>query len=351
MKLRIIDSENGDPIPNARIIDANMIMYSNDDGFILLPEITKNIEVSASGFQTEKFSHFNKIVKLKPLYKEIDEVKIINVDIKKLFSDVLKNYEKRYYNKPSIYNILYKQKNSDDDILSFLLIADGKLWTESNTYNYKDAFNKRFDNFIQMEVDSVKYFKSAISENNFCKGQSLNRSKDFIGNLFFNYELVRVNYYFKTKDAKYSGKIVNDSNNEQTIVFKINTSEIDVSGTITYQKIDKTIIHYELNYDQSKYPSYKVKNKSGLEYEFKVGNGVTYYDFYKKGDKYLPSLSGTKGYSYCTYDELKQKNSFSREIIFQKFSETNISELPNKIDLTKRIWENISKEKTQNNSV
>ncbi|PQA95032.1 carboxypeptidase-like regulatory domain-containing protein [Chryseobacterium piscicola] len=351
MKLRIIDSENGDPIPNARIIDATMIMYSNDDGFILLPKTTKNIEVSALGFQTEKFSHFNKIVKLKPLYKEIDEVKIINIDIKKLFSDVLKNYEKRYYSKPSIYNILYKQKNSDDDILSFLLIADGKLWTESNTYNYKDAFNKRFDNFIQMEVDSVKYFKSTISENDFCKGQSLNRSKDFIGNLFFNYELARVNYYFKTKDAKYSGKIVNDSNNEQTIVFKINTSEIDVSGTITYQKIDKTIIHYELNYDQSKYPSYKVKNKNGLEYEFKVGNGVTYYDFYKKGDKYLPSLSGTKGYSYCTYDELKQKNSFSREIIFQKFSETNISELPNKIDLTKRIWENISKEKTQNNSV
>ncbi|SIS64103.1 hypothetical protein SAMN05421796_101765 [Chryseobacterium piscicola] len=351
LKLRIIDSENGDPIPNARIIDATMIMYSNDDGFILLPKTTKNIEVSALGFQTEKFSHFNKIVKLKPLYKEIDEVKIINIDIKKLFSDVLKNYEKRYYSKPSIYNILYKQKNSDDDILSFLLIADGKLWTESNTYNYKDAFNKRFDNFIQMEVDSVKYFKSTISENDFCKGQSLNRSKDFIGNLFFNYELARVNYYFKTKDAKYSGKIVNDSNNEQTIVFKINTSEIDVSGTITYQKIDKTIIHYELNYDQSKYPSYKVKNKNGLEYEFKVGNGVTYYDFYKKGDKYLPSLSGTKGYSYCTYDELKQKNSFSREIIFQKFSETNISELPNKIDLTKRIWENISKEKTQNNSV
>ncbi|AZI38615.1 hypothetical protein [Epilithonimonas vandammei] len=351
LKIRILDSENSEPIPHARIILSNTVLYSNDDGFILLPETSKNLEISASGYQTEKFANYNAIIKLKPLYKDIDEVKIINVDIKKILSDVLKNYEKRYYDQPSIYDIVYRQKNSDDDNLSFLLITNGKIWMESNTYNYKDALNKRFDNFIQMEIDSVKYFKSTISEDDICKGQSLNRSKDFVGNIFFNYELARVNYYFKTKNAKFSGRIINDSNDEQTIVYKISNPEIDVTGTIVYQKIDKTIIHYELQYDQAKYPSYKVKTKNGSEYEFKVGNGVTYYDFYKKDGKYVPSISGTKGYSYCTYDGNKQKNSFSREIIFQKFSETQAIGLERKIDLTKRIWENIPKQEKQNNSI
>jgi len=351
LKLRIVNSENNDPVPHARIILSNTVLYSNDDGFILLPENSNNLEISASGYQTEKLGNYNSIIKLKPLYKDIDEVKIINVDIKKIFSDVLKNYEKRYYDQHSLYDIVYRQKNSDDDNLSFLLITNGKLWMESNTYNYKEAFNKRFDNFIQMEIDSVKYFKSTISEDDFCKGQSLNQSKDFVGNIFFNYELARVNYYFKTKDAKFSGKIVDDSNDEQTIIYKISNPEIEVTGTIVYQKVDKTIIHYELQYDQSKYPSYKVKTKNGLEYEFKVGNGVTYYDFYKKDGKYVPSISGTKGFSYCTYDEKKQKNSFSREIIFQKFTETETTGLQKKIDLTKRIWESIPKLEKQNNSI
>ncbi len=351
LKLRIVDLENGDPISNARILTSNNVTYSNDDGYMLLPEDSKNFEVSASGYETRRFASYEKILKLKPLYKEIDEVKIINVDIKKIFVDVLRNYEKRYYDKPSLYNILYKQKNTDQDSLSFLLIAEGKLWTQSNTYKYKSALNKKYDDFIQMEIDNIKYFKSIISENDFCKGQSLNQSRDFVGNVFFNYELARVNYYFKTKDAKYSGRIVNDSNGEQTIVYKISTPELDVSGTIIYHKIDKTIIHYDLSYDQSKYPSYKVKSKSGLEYEFKVGNGITYYDFYKINNKYIPSLSGTKGFSYCTYDGKKEKNSFNREIIFQKFSETSTSELPNKIDLTKRLWENVPKQGERNSSV
>lgn len=110
LKLKIVDSESGNPVPHARIILSNTVLYSNDDGFILLPENSNNLEVSASGYQTEKLGNYNSIIKLKPLYKDIEEVKIINVDIKKIFSDVLKNYEKRYYDQHSLYDIIYRKK-------------------------------------------------------------------------------------------------------------------------------------------------------------------------------------------------------------------------------------------------
>lgn len=32
-KLQVIDSENGKPIPNARILLHNQIVYTNEDGF------------------------------------------------------------------------------------------------------------------------------------------------------------------------------------------------------------------------------------------------------------------------------------------------------------------------------
>ncbi|WP_142717607.1 hypothetical protein [Chryseobacterium rhizoplanae] len=89
LKLRIVNSENNDPVPHARIILSNTVLYSNDDGLILLPENSNNLEISASVYQTEKLGNYNSIIKLKPLYKDIDEVKIINVDIKHSLYDIV----------------------------------------------------------------------------------------------------------------------------------------------------------------------------------------------------------------------------------------------------------------------
>jgi len=38
---------------------------------------------------------------------------------------------------------------------------------------------------------------------------------------------------------------------------------------------------------------------------------------------------------------MKHKNSFSRELIFNKFLESKFLELTNKVDLNKRIWSNL----------
>lgn len=350
-KVQITDFETNNPISSARLISKGDVFYSNEEGYFIIPENLKSFELTAFGYKTENFTNHDSVLKLKALYKDIEEVKIVNVDIRKIFKDVSNNYKKRYYSDPSIYDITYKQKNEDDGAVSFLLIADGKLWTDSNMYNFKYALHREYDKFIQMEILKTKYFKSSISGDEVCKGQSLNESRDFVGNIFLNYELNRVNYYFKGKDAKYSGKIVNESGSEQTIVFKINSSEIDVSGNIIYNTADKTITHYELEYDQTKYPSYKRKTKDNIEYDFKVGNGVVYFDFYKINDKYVPSISGTKGFSYCTIDGATQKNSFSRDIIFTNFSPTDSIKIPNKLDLTIPLWKNINTQTQNDNSV
>ena len=56
-----------------------------------------------------------------------------------------------------------------------------------------------------MEGYLVKYFKSTISENDICKRQPLNQSRDFLEH-FLNYGLAQVNYYFKTRRAIFSGR-------------------------------------------------------------------------------------------------------------------------------------------------
>ena len=78
---------------------------------------------------------------------------------------------------------------------------------------------------------------------------------------------------------------------------------------------------------------------------------MVYFDFYKINDKYVPSISGTKGFSYCTIDGATQKNSFSRDIIFTNFSPTDSIKIPNKLDLTIPLWKNINTQTQNDNSV
>ena len=113
-KTTIVDSETGLTIPNARIILTDQIYYSNDDGSILLPKDAKNFEVSISGYETLNTSEISDILKLKPLYKDIDEIKIVSIDIKKIFKEVSKNYSDKYYDKPAIYDITFWQKSFEN---------------------------------------------------------------------------------------------------------------------------------------------------------------------------------------------------------------------------------------------
>ncbi|KMQ67775.1 hypothetical protein ACM39_12680 [Chryseobacterium sp. FH2] len=350
--MKIVDAQDKSPIPNARLILANEVLYTNEDGMVLIPNQISAIEIFNSGYESKKITHIDPVIELKPLYKEIEEVKIINVNIKNIVIDVFKNYRKRYFDKPSLYNIIYRQKNTSDGNLSLLMLAEAKLWSKSNMYNYKNTLQENYDEFVQIELNNIRYFKSKEAENNIIQGSSLDQSKDFVGNIFFNYELRRFTSYLESKDIKYSANVISENGDEQTIQFKASSpSGINVSGIIIYNTLDKVILHYELNYEQSKWPSYKKQTKDGLEYDFKPGDGVVVFDFYKKNKKYIPSQANMKGDCYITYDNIKSVKTFEREIIFQTFDETDSKGFENKIDFKKSLWENIPNQEQKDSKI
>lgn len=340
-KVRIINSEEGNPITNARVLFHNEITYSNDDGFVIIPKNVTEIEVSKFGYNPIKINKIPSIILLSPTYNDIEEVNIININIKNFFIDIYKNYRKAYSTKPSVYDIVYKQKDYLNNYLTFLLISEAQLWTEDNSYNFKSAQEKNYDDFVQLELNSLKHIKSTLFQDNICQGYSINYSKDFVGNFFFNYELKRILNFFSIEGVKYSGKIIKENYDEQIISFKISTSIIDIKGMITYNKIDKAISYYEMTYDQSKSPAEKRLTSTNENFEYKVGNGIIIYEFHKVNKKYLPSLIKTKGYSYCLYKDSNNKIDFDREIVFRKQQKEKKTSLINKVDLNKKIWENI----------
>ncbi|KQT23191.1 hypothetical protein ASG22_12455 [Chryseobacterium sp. Leaf405] len=339
--LKIIGAEDGKPIPNARIILPAEIIYTNDDGVAMIPENTINLEVSKVGYQTEKLTQFTPIIKLKLLYRDIEEIKITNIDIKKLFEDVRDNYSKRYYSKPSLYDIIFKQKYTVDDKTNSLVIAEAKFWALSNAYNFKFSNREDYDKFVQIELNNIKYFKFIKSDLDSISQTNVKKN-EVGGNFFLNYELRRILLHINVAGAKYSGKIVADDNNEQTILFKIETMPgIKVEGTLLYNAIDKVITHYELDFDQSGFAPYKVNDKNGKEYEFQAGTGTISFDFYKKNNKYLPSQANIESDGYITFNGEKHSRTYERKVTFQTFREAKNESLPNRIDMTKNMWENI----------
>ena len=187
-QMKITDAETGKAIPNARIILADQIYYSNDDGSISLPKDTRQFEVSVSAYEALKNAKFQSIVKLKPLYNDIDEVKIVSIDIKKIFTDVYKNYSDRYYDKPALYDITYSRKSFENNKMKLLVVADGQFWSRDGQYNAKEAFNKKYDNFVQMQIDTLRYLKKEEADFNI-KVKPQKVVHEPVGSMFLSYEL------------------------------------------------------------------------------------------------------------------------------------------------------------------
>lgn len=163
-----------------------------------------------------------------------------------------------------------------------------------------------------------------------------------IGDLFFNYELKRLIRFSNVKDTKCTGQILNERDNEQNISFKVNMpTGLKLNGFIVYNKLDKVISHFEMNYDQNAFGTTKLKNSEGVEYDFHSGNGVIIFDFYKKDNKYIPTQANTYGDYYVIFNGQKHEGAFHREITFQTFKEADKKGLTNRIDFKKKIWENI----------
>jgi hypothetical protein len=341
-KIQVVDAENSKPIGNARIILDSRVVYTNDDGFAPVESTEKNLEVSATGFSKQNLSAFTSIIKLKPIFKDIEEVKIVSVDIKTLFEDVYKNYHKRYLDDPSLYDITLKQRAFDNEKLHFMVIAEAKLWSESNMYNFKDGFKKNYDNILQIQLNNVKYLKNIKSDSVFSQ-KTDEFSHEIIGNFFFNFEIYRTLLNLRNKGTKFSGNLISDDGEEQIINCKIKSSYgTNISGEIRYHKKDKVITSYEFTYLQGDFPTQKKINTDGKEFSKKLGDATVKFEFYKKDDVYIPSLHSlyTDNFIYFYNDEVHTKKA-SREIVYNSFSKSDKKGLDLKVDLSKSIWESI----------
>lgn len=341
-KIQIVDAENGKPIGNARIVLPDQLLYTNEDGFAPVDGNSKDFEVSASGFKKEKIKNFSSVIKLQPAFKEIEEVKIVSVDIKKLLDDVFKNYQKRYYEEPSMYDVVMKQKSFDNGKLHFMAISEAKLWSKCNWYNYKDGYNKRFDDILQLQLNNVKYLKVIKSDSIFTATED-KFSHEQMGNYFFNYELNRTLMFIKSSQAKYSGVLISEEDGEQLISFKIKVQRgINIEGSLKYNKTDKVITYFQTIYAMDDLPVEKKVATDGRAFDYKYGNATITYDFYKKDGLYLPALNRyeTDNYTMFYKDETHVKKSM-REIVYNTFTKSDHKGLTPKVDFAKNIWLNV----------
>lgn len=341
-KVKIADAETGAAIPNARIILANQIFYSNDDGLISLPKEAKQFEVSVAGYETLKSAKQQSTIKLKPLYNDIDEIKIVSIDIKKIFKEVSKNYADKYYDKPAVYDITFRQKSFENNQMKLLIVADGQYWTRDGSFNSKEAFHKKFDNFVQMQIDNLRYLKSEKRDFDI-KVKPQKGYNEFIGNLFFNYELHRIISLSNQRKAVTSARVLYEDENHQEISFKVKTDvDLIYIGTVIYNKLDRVITHYQMIFEQKNHEPREYRDETGEIYKFQYPDGIFTFDFYKNGEKYVPSRTSInyEGSKYMQGDRSFEYQS-SREIIYKKFKPSDANGLKNPVEINEPFWGNM----------
>ena len=338
-KIKIADAETGKAISNARIILAGQIYYSNDDGYTSLPKDAKQFEVSVSGYETLNTSAISDIVKLKPLYKDIAEIKIVSIDIKKIFKEVYKNYSAKYYDKPATYYITFWQKSFENNQMKLLMVADGQYWTRDGNFNGKEAFHKKFDNFVQMQIDNLRYLKSEKGDFDI-KVKPQKGYNEFIGNLFFNYELHRIISLSNQRKAVTSARVLYEDENHQEISFKVKTDvNLIYTGAVIYNKLDRVITHYQMIFEQKNHEPREYRDETGEIYKFQYPDGIFTFDFYKNGEKYVPSRTSInyEGSKYMQGDRSFEYQS-SREIIYKKFKPSDANGLKNPVEINEPFW-------------
>lgn len=340
-QLKVVDAESGSPVPNARILLRDQILYTNEDGIAPVSNDVPVFEISASGYQKTEVRNFSPQIKLKPLYKDIGEIKIVNVDVKKIFEDVAKNYHKRYYDAPSLYDIVYKEKSFDNNKLFFLVIAEAKLWTRDNMYNFKQGLRKDYDEILQMQLNNVKYLKNIKSDSIFT-GKTNEFSHEYLGNFFLNFELYRELQHLKMKGTRCTGRLIFEEGNEQLITFKITSmTGVNMKGEFKYNTADKVITYFETHYFQENYPVVKRKMTDGREFDYKLGDASLIFDFYKKNGSYIPAMTRLEGDKFTSYYKGETHvRKFSREMVYNTFTPSDKKGLDPKVDFKISIWNN-----------
>ncbi|KQS92254.1 hypothetical protein [Chryseobacterium sp. Leaf394] len=347
--VKVLDAENGKPISSARIIMKDQIVYTNDDGLASLNPEEKDYEISAFGYKKEKFKNFSSIIRLKRHYNEIKEVKIIPVDFKSIFKDVLKNYEKRYYSKPSLYDVVIKQKNFDNNKLHLMVVSEAKLWSKNNAHDLSERMY--INSELQMQLNKIKYLKKNVSDSIFL-GNTNDFMHPFTNDIFLNSELSRVLTHLDKKKAKFSAKILNDEDGERTISFKIKSFAGNIiEGKFRYDTAKKVITYYQSVYLMENLPLKQKISKDRVIFMQKYGLAVITYDFYSRNGVYIPSFARYEIDDYKMYHQSREHTKRAiREIVFSRFEESDKKGLNPKVDFRKNIWENVEvKSDTESN--
>lgn len=341
-QLRVVDAESGNAISNARVIVEEKVVYSNDDGYAIVGKDVANIVISAIGYQSENMKVYQDIVRLKPTIKDIQEVKIVKIDVKPIFEEVLRNYSRIYYPKPSLYEVDFKQKSFDNEKLNFLVISNGKIWTKSNFFNFKDAIRNRENEIMQFQFDGVKFLRNIKSDSIF-SGKTAETSNEKLGNFFMNFELIRVIRIMRDNQTKYSGTLLSEDQDEQLISFKTNSNEgVKLDGEMRFNKKDRAITYLAVTHLQEEYPNVKRKTTDGEDYDFKLGDVTITFEFYKKDRYYIPSFNKIEGSGFTIfYKNETHVKKFSREIIYKTFSASTKNGLDSSNDFDGSYWDGL----------
>lgn len=338
-QLKIIDAESSSVIPAVRIISGDQVFYTNEDGMVTLPEHANILDISTSGFETLKEITYRDVIKLKPLYKDIDEVKIVSIEVKKIFEEVLKNYSAKYYDQPALYDVTFSQKSFENEQMKLLMVSDGKFWTRDGRYNSKDAYKGKLTGFVQLQVDKLRYFETRPRDFNLIEKKSA-MTHDYVGLVFFDYELRKVINLINTKGSTVSAFLLYENEDDQEISFRIKTTtNLFHTGTFTFNKTDRVITQLEVSFDQQGFAPRVLKDEAGKEYVQQLGNGTIRYEFYKSGKKYAPSIFSfkTDGFKYTSENKTYEYRT-AREIIFNTFSPTKERGFKNPIDISSKFW-------------
>ncbi|HIC8755854.1 hypothetical protein CMU59_16845 [Elizabethkingia anophelis] len=336
----VLDTESGLPISNAKIITStNDVHYTNDDGKVFLPSDVKSLNVSAPTYEEQNINFSTSTVKLKPVYKDIDEVQITNIDIKQLLENTLTNYLKLYYSKPSLYYGEIKQKAYLGGQINNLLVADINIWSLANVYNFKEKDN--IDSFAQLGLNNIKYYKTRKRTADYpFNNDAQIIPRDFVLKLFFNGELVGV--LNELRNDRIKVKLAYENTDIKIFLFEANneTTKVVYKGKLVYSKKDMLITYFDINAE-----GYKnmLRNRNKNEENYDVVNTSSYmsYDFYKNSNRYIPASIKSKGKGYILYKGQNVPFEVVQYITLQKFQESGRKGLKNKIDLTKNLTDNI----------
>ena len=97
-----------------------------------------------------------------------------------------------------------------------------------------------------------------------------------------------------------------------------------------------------MNFNQSNYKPEVYKDTEGNDYQYQPPNGTYVFDFYKSGEKYVPSKISIKsdGIKYTMGDKVFEYRN-ARDIIFKNFKPTEEIGVKKPVEINGYFWKDM----------